>query len=215
MVGSWTTNFNTFERNAPRSSSVISRCLCFNHIISQKHLALYRVFIIKREEVYQKKTSTHATECQHHVKCMTYCRIYTHVKTRQNQGLYFTLMALPAGGCLCKKGPECIVINYTLHKDTKQTHASKNNTRAGLIYHIILIIIGKSLLLSLCLLSAILMHKEISRTFEMLRSQVKSESCVLALCDSPVTIWPNRGFCVTPDEITPNTLCEDLHKWIL
>lgn len=97
----------------------------------------------------------------------------------------------------------------------KHTYGSKNNTQAGLIYHIVQVIIGKSLPLSLCLLSAALMHKEISKTFEMLHSQVKSESCVLTLCDSPVTIWPNGGFCVTPDGITPNTLCEDLHKWIL
>ena len=58
------------------------------------------------------------------------------------------------------------------------------------------------------------MHKVISRTFGTLHSQVKSEACVLAVCDSPVIIWPNRGVHATPDEITPNTLCEDLQQWI-
>ncbi|XP_026159282.1 ufm1-specific protease 2 [Mastacembelus armatus] len=61
---------------------------------------------------------------------------------------------------------------------------------------------------------AMLMHKVISRTFEILRSQVKSESCVLTVCDSPVIIWPNKGVYVTPEAITPNTLCEDIHQWI-
>ncbi|KAF3687717.1 Ufm1-specific protease 2 [Channa argus] len=61
---------------------------------------------------------------------------------------------------------------------------------------------------------ALLMHKVISRTFESLRSKVKSESCVLTVCDSPVIIWPNKGFYVTPEEISPSTLCEDLHQWI-
>ncbi|XP_054460778.1 ufm1-specific protease 2 [Anoplopoma fimbria] len=59
-----------------------------------------------------------------------------------------------------------------------------------------------------------LMHKVISGTFERLQSQVKSESCVLTVCDSPVIIWPNRGVYATPEELTPNTLCEDLHQWI-
>lgn len=58
-----------------------------------------------------------------------------------------------------------------------------------------------------------LIRKVISRTFESLRSQVKSESCVFTICDSPVFIWPNK-FHATPDEITPNTLCEDLYQWI-
>lgn len=58
------------------------------------------------------------------------------------------------------------------------------------------------------------MHKEISRTFATLRSLVKSESCVLTVRDSPVIIWPNKGVYVTPKEITPDTLCEDLHQWI-
>ncbi|XP_069023392.1 ufm1-specific protease 2 [Embiotoca jacksoni] len=60
----------------------------------------------------------------------------------------------------------------------------------------------------------VLMRKVISRTFETLRSQVKSESCVLAVCDSPVIIWPNKGVYATPEEITPTTLCEDVHQWI-
>ncbi|XP_022064188.2 ufm1-specific protease 2 [Acanthochromis polyacanthus] len=59
-----------------------------------------------------------------------------------------------------------------------------------------------------------LMQKVISRTFESLRSQVKSESCVLAVCDSPVFIWPNRGALATPEEITPNAPYEDLQQWI-
>lgn len=57
-------------------------------------------------------------------------------------------------------------------------------------------------------------YKLISRTFETLRSQVKSDSCVLTLCDSPVIIWPNKKFHATPEEVTPNTLCEDLQQWI-
>ncbi|KAK5865843.1 hypothetical protein PBY51_020082 [Eleginops maclovinus] len=61
---------------------------------------------------------------------------------------------------------------------------------------------------------ALLMHKVISRTFATLHSQVKSESCVLTVCESPVIIWPNKGVYVTPEEITPNTLCEDIHQWI-
>ncbi|XP_037328916.2 ufm1-specific protease 2 [Pungitius pungitius] len=59
-----------------------------------------------------------------------------------------------------------------------------------------------------------LMLKVISRTFETLQSQVKSESCVLTVCDSPVIIWPNKGVFITPEEITPNAPCEDILKWI-
>ncbi|XP_072241138.1 ufm1-specific protease 2 [Leuresthes tenuis] len=59
--------------------------------------------------------------------------------------------------------------------------------------------------------NGLLMQKVISRTFETLRSEVKSESCVLVLCDSPVIIWPNKG---VYEEITPDTPCEDLHQWI-
>ncbi|XP_060914909.1 ufm1-specific protease 2 isoform X1 [Labrus mixtus] len=68
-----------------------------------------------------------------------------------------------------------------------------------------------------CLLEttdALQMHKVISRTFETLHSQVKSESCVLTVCDSPVFIWPNRSFHATPQDITPDTPCEDLQQWI-
>lgn len=57
-------------------------------------------------------------------------------------------------------------------------------------------------------------HKLISRTFETLRSQVKSDSCVLTLCNSPVIIWPNKELHATPEEVTPNTLCEALRQWI-
>lgn len=60
-----------------------------------------------------------------------------------------------------------------------------------------------------------LMQKEISRTFQKLHSQLKSESCALMVCDSPVIIWPNRDFHATPGEITPNTRCEDVHQWIM
>uniref|UniRef100_A0A8D0D7J2 Ufm1-specific protease 2 n=1 Tax=Sander lucioperca TaxID=283035 RepID=A0A8D0D7J2_SANLU len=61
---------------------------------------------------------------------------------------------------------------------------------------------------------SLLIRKCISTTFETLHSQVKSESCVLTICDSPVIIWPNRGVYATPEEISPNTLCEDIHQWI-
>ncbi|KAG7485398.1 hypothetical protein JOB18_009685 [Solea senegalensis] len=57
-------------------------------------------------------------------------------------------------------------------------------------------------------------QKVISGTFEALRSQVKSEACVLSVCDSPVIIWPNKGVRATPEEITPVNLCEDLNQWI-
>ncbi|XP_034044476.1 ufm1-specific protease 2 [Thalassophryne amazonica] len=57
-------------------------------------------------------------------------------------------------------------------------------------------------------------HKVLSKTFENLRSQVKSDSCVFAVCDSPVFIWPNKGVCAAPEEVTPDTPCEDLHQWI-
>ncbi|KAI3353156.1 hypothetical protein L3Q82_019706, partial [Scortum barcoo] len=65
-----------------------------------------------------------------------------------------------------------------------------------------------------CQLDSTDAHKVISRTFEALYSQLKSESCVLTVCDSPVIIWPNKGVYASPEEITPNTLCEDLHQWI-
>ncbi|MEQ2193516.1 hypothetical protein XENOCAPTIV_001086 [Xenoophorus captivus] len=58
---------------------------------------------------------------------------------------------------------------------------------------------------------AVLMQKAISRTFEALRSQVKSEACVLAVCDSPVLLWPNKWVF---EEITPDTPCEDIFQWI-
>ncbi|XP_061586423.1 ufm1-specific protease 2 [Cololabis saira] len=65
-----------------------------------------------------------------------------------------------------------------------------------------------------CLLDstdAQLMRQVISRTFVTLRSQVKSESCVLAVCNSSVIIWPNKA---VYGEITPDTTCEDLCQWI-
>ncbi|XP_017275604.1 ufm1-specific protease 2 [Kryptolebias marmoratus] len=53
------------------------------------------------------------------------------------------------------------------------------------------------------------MQKIISRTFESLRSQVKSDSCVLAACDSPVIIWPNKD---VYEEMTPDASCEDVFQ---
>lgn len=61
---------------------------------------------------------------------------------------------------------------------------------------------------------ASLMHQVVSRTFDNLRSQVKSEYFVLTVCDSPIIIWPNKSVHVTPEEITPNTPCEDIQQWI-
>ncbi|XP_008315103.1 ufm1-specific protease 2 [Cynoglossus semilaevis] len=58
------------------------------------------------------------------------------------------------------------------------------------------------------------MKKVISATFENLRSQVKSESCVFMVCGSPVIFWPNKGAKATPEEITQNTPCEELLQWI-
>ncbi|XP_032420176.1 ufm1-specific protease 2 [Xiphophorus hellerii] len=65
-----------------------------------------------------------------------------------------------------------------------------------------------------CLLDSIdvvPMQKTISRTFEALRLQVKSESCVLAVCNSPVLIWPNKSVF---EEITPDSPCEDILQFI-
>ncbi|XP_077460543.1 ufm1-specific protease 2 [Stigmatopora argus] len=59
-----------------------------------------------------------------------------------------------------------------------------------------------------------LIQEAISRTFENLRSHVKSDSCVLKVQDSPVIIWPNKSAHMTPKEITASTLFEELHKWI-
>lgn len=55
----------------------------------------------------------------------------------------------------------------------------------------------------------------ISKTFEALCSDVKSESCVFTLCDGPVVIWPNKNVCISPEDITPNSPCEDLSLWAL
>lgn len=64
-------------------------------------------------------------------------------------------------------------------------------------------------------LSASFIRKEISTTFQKLRSQLKSEACALMVCHSPIIIWPNKGFSTTPGEITPNMLCDDMHQWIV
>lgn len=57
-------------------------------------------------------------------------------------------------------------------------------------------------------------QKLISKTFEALCSDVKSESCVFSLCNGPVVIWPNRDVHISPEDITPNTPCEELSQWI-
>ncbi|XP_010886860.2 ufm1-specific protease 2 isoform X1 [Esox lucius] len=57
-------------------------------------------------------------------------------------------------------------------------------------------------------------QKVISRTFEDLCSQVKSESLVLSVCNSPVFIWPNKGGRATPECLTPNSPCKDLQQFI-
>ncbi|CAL8332824.1 unnamed protein product [Lota lota] len=57
-------------------------------------------------------------------------------------------------------------------------------------------------------------QKSISKTFATLRSQVKSESLVFTVCDSSVIIWPNKDVYSPSGEITSNTLCEDLQRWI-
>lgn len=54
----------------------------------------------------------------------------------------------------------------------------------------------------------------ISETFEALCSDVKSKSCVFTLCDGPVVIWPNKKH-ISPEDITPNTPCEELSLWTL
>lgn len=54
----------------------------------------------------------------------------------------------------------------------------------------------------------------ISKVFEALCFDVKSESCVFALCDGPVVIWPNKKV-ISPEDITPNTPCEELSQWAL
>uniref|UniRef100_A0A3B4AEL0 Ufm1-specific protease 2 n=1 Tax=Periophthalmus magnuspinnatus TaxID=409849 RepID=A0A3B4AEL0_9GOBI len=58
--------------------------------------------------------------------------------------------------------------------------------------------------------------KVISKTFEALCCSIKSESCVFTLCDGPVVIWPNKDVHISPEDITPNTPCQDeqesLHK---
>uniref|UniRef100_A0A8C6U2J8 Ufm1-specific protease 2 n=1 Tax=Neogobius melanostomus TaxID=47308 RepID=A0A8C6U2J8_9GOBI len=55
----------------------------------------------------------------------------------------------------------------------------------------------------------------ISKTFEALCSDVKSESCVFALCNGPVVIWPNKNVHISPEDVPPNAPCEELSQWIL
>lgn len=59
------------------------------------------------------------------------------------------------------------------------------------------------------------MQREITTTFQKLHSQLKSEALALMVYDSPIIIWPNRGFQTSPGEFTPNMLCDDIHQWIL
>uniref|UniRef100_A0A8C4ZEV5 Ufm1-specific protease 2 n=1 Tax=Gadus morhua TaxID=8049 RepID=A0A8C4ZEV5_GADMO len=56
--------------------------------------------------------------------------------------------------------------------------------------------------------------KSISQTFETLRSQMKSESLVFTVCDSSVVIWPNKDVYSPHGEVSSNTLCEELQRWI-
>eukprot|EP00066_Takifugu_rubripes_P010507 XP_003978397.1 PREDICTED: ufm1-specific protease 2 [Takifugu rubripes] len=68
-----------------------------------------------------------------------------------------------------------------------------------------------------CLLEstdARLITETISATFEKLHSQVNTESCVFVVTGSPIIIWPNKDFQTIPEEITPQTLCKDIHQWI-
>lgn len=53
----------------------------------------------------------------------------------------------------------------------------------------------------------------ISKTFEALCADIKSDSCVFTLCDGPVIIWP-KDFHSSAEDISPNTLCEELCQWI-
>ncbi|KAF6733510.1 Ufm1-specific protease 2 [Oryzias melastigma] len=50
-------------------------------------------------------------------------------------------------------------------------------------------------------------QKVLSRTFENLRAQIKSESCVFTVCNTPVIIWPNKD---VYEDITPDSPCEDV-----
>uniref|UniRef100_A0A8C7YH98 Ufm1-specific protease 2 n=1 Tax=Oryzias sinensis TaxID=183150 RepID=A0A8C7YH98_9TELE len=50
-------------------------------------------------------------------------------------------------------------------------------------------------------------QKVLSRAFESLRTQMKSESCVFTVCDTPVIIWPNKGVF---EDISPDSKCDDV-----
>ncbi|XP_078801001.1 ufm1-specific protease 2-like isoform X1 [Oryzias latipes] len=50
-------------------------------------------------------------------------------------------------------------------------------------------------------------QKVLSRAFESLRTQMKSESCVFTVCDTPVIIWPNKGVF---EDISPDSPCGDV-----
>lgn len=56
-------------------------------------------------------------------------------------------------------------------------------------------------------------QKVVSETFEALCSEVTSESCVFTLCDGPVVIWPNKHVCISPEDISPDSPCEELSLW--
>ncbi|XP_033822177.1 ufm1-specific protease 2 [Periophthalmus magnuspinnatus] len=60
---------------------------------------------------------------------------------------------------------------------------------------------------------ALNIQKVISKTFEALCCSIKSESCVFTLCDGPVVIWPNKDVHISPEDITPNTPCQELSQW--
>ncbi|KAG7254225.1 hypothetical protein CRUP_007468, partial [Coryphaenoides rupestris] len=57
-------------------------------------------------------------------------------------------------------------------------------------------------------------QKSISETFASLRSQVRSESLVFTVSDSSVVIWPNQELYSPPGEISSQTPCEEVHRWI-
>ncbi|CAL1601311.1 unnamed protein product [Knipowitschia caucasica] len=60
---------------------------------------------------------------------------------------------------------------------------------------------------------ALNIQKVISKTFDALCSDIKSDSCAFTLCDGPVVIWPNKDVTISQEGITPNTLCEVLSQW--
>ncbi|XP_072526084.1 ufm1-specific protease 2 [Salminus brasiliensis] len=54
----------------------------------------------------------------------------------------------------------------------------------------------------------------ISRSFQTLRSRVSSESLAFSLCNSPVLLWPNKGFRSTAENLAEGAPCRDLHQYI-